>query len=221
MSHCVLHDLQLTCGANVVANGKVCRPRSEGVCEDDALCSNTSPLCPENPLKTDTSFVSTRLHSFAFLLRIIFGPRRACSCQAADQWRSRQLLARRMSVIRLLLFMRCTCSQMGYAMPTCAVSLQMGRSATMRPAPQQTAAAMLPKLCISLMFWYACTGLQEEHYNVQSGRKMRWILGHLPRESSCSSIRWEGRQCMSCWLRSNACAKRYALKIVKLAHPSE
>jgi hypothetical protein len=59
MSRCVLCDLQLTCGTNVLANKQVCRPARAGVCENDALCSNTNPLCPENPLKTDTSFVST------------------------------------------------------------------------------------------------------------------------------------------------------------------
>ena len=60
---CVPCDMQLTCGANVLANGKVCRPRRAGFCEEDALCRNTHPLCPDNPLKTDVQFVSARRHS--------------------------------------------------------------------------------------------------------------------------------------------------------------
>ena len=46
---------------------------------------------------------------------------------------------------------------------------------------------------------------------------MRWLLGRLPRESYCSSFRWEGRQCMSCWLQSYACAEQCVLKIRELA----
>jgi hypothetical protein len=50
--------LLLKCGANVAADKQVCRPRRDGFCEDDALCSGASLFCPKNPIKTDTSFVS-------------------------------------------------------------------------------------------------------------------------------------------------------------------